>query len=162
MPQRSVVDRIVWSKSIDGLYNVKTGYRVWHDQFAGNFGCTQSGGWSCLWRLSIPHNIKIFIWRLCRDNVHVRIRLMIKGIAIPIISLMCNVDIEHPPHLFFDCPFASNCWHAANLNYDMMEVFSAPEWQLNKLEVAKHEEIVKICVVLGGIWFWRDKKVWNN
>lgn len=25
--QRSAVDRIVWSKSMDGLYNVKTGYR---------------------------------------------------------------------------------------------------------------------------------------
>lgn len=39
---------------------------------------------------------------------------------------------------------------------------SAPQWILNKLEVAKHEEVVNICVVLWGIWYWRNKKVWDD
>lgn len=33
---------------------------------------------------------------------------------------------------------------------------------LNKLELAKHEEVVDICVALWGIWFWPNKRVWNN
>lgn len=36
VPQSQIADRIVWSKSTDGLYNVKTGYRDWHDRFTGN------------------------------------------------------------------------------------------------------------------------------
>lgn len=29
VPQFQVVDRIIWSKSTDGMYSVKTGYRAW-------------------------------------------------------------------------------------------------------------------------------------
>lgn len=76
------------------------------------------------------------------------IRLKNKGVVVPIICPMCNMDIKHPLHLFFDCPFASSCWDASSLNYDMREVRSTSEWLLNKLEMATHEEIVKICVVL--------------
>lgn len=41
VPQRQVGDRIVWSKSNDGQYNVKTGYRMWHDQSASDSNCVQ-------------------------------------------------------------------------------------------------------------------------
>ncbi|KAK1378130.1 hypothetical protein POM88_024874 [Heracleum sosnowskyi] len=46
--------------------------------------------------------------------------------------------------------------------HDMREEYSAPRWVLNKLETTKHEEMENICVVLWGIWYWRNKKVWNN
>lgn len=85
-----------------------------------------------------------------------------KGVSLPIICPMCNIDIEHLLHLFFYCQYASSCWHSVGLVYDMREVYSAPEWVLSKLECAKHEEIVTICVLLWGIWFWRNKRVWKN
>ena len=82
--------------------------------------------------------------------------------SLPITCPTCTEDVELL-HLFFDYPFASNCWHAFNLVYDMHDVQSAPQWVLiNKLETAKHEEAVNICIILWGIWFWRNKKVWNN
>lgn len=80
----------------------------------------------------------------------------------PVTCLICSVDIEHLLHLFFDCTFARSCWQFAGLIYDMQEVESAPQWVLNKLETAKHDEVVKICITLWGIWFWHNKKVWHN
>lgn len=32
---------------------------------------------------------------------------------------------------------------------------------LEKLSTAPSEEISKICITLWGIWFWRNKKVWD-
>lgn len=156
--QQSVDDRIVWAQSTNDLYNVKTRYREWKNHFAGNSRIIQSGGWTGLWRLDIPQKIKIFIWRFCRDNIPVRIRLSNKGVYLPISCPICNVDVEHLLHLFFECPFARNCWNAHNLVYDMHDVQSAPQWVLNKLETAKHEEAVNICIILWGIWFWRIRK----
>lgn len=72
---------------------------------------------------------------------------------------MCNVDVEYLLHLFFDCQFASSCWLSVGLIYDMREVQSAPEWLFNKLEMAKHDEIITACIILWGIWFLRNKKV---
>lgn len=91
-----------------------------------------------------------------------RIRLKNKGVSVLIICPVCHMDVEHLLHLFFDCPFANNCWSTVNMNYDMKEVESAPQWVLNKLETAKHEDVINICVVLWGIWFWRNKRVWND
>lgn len=46
--------------------------------------------------------------------------------------------------------------------YDIREEVSGPHWVLRKLKTTKHEEIVSICVVLWGIWYWRNKRVWSN
>ena len=46
---------------------------------------------------------------------------------------MCNEDVEHKLHVFFDCPFATSCWHYVGVNYDMSRVKFAPEWLLQKL-----------------------------
>lgn len=106
--------------------------------------------------------MKIFVWRLCRNNIPVRNRLRGKGINIPITCPLCNQDIEHLLHLFFDCQFADSCWQSVDLRYDMREVHSAPERLLQKLTNAKHDEVVVVCLVLWGIWFWRNKRVWQN
>ena len=75
---------------------------------------------------------------------------------------MCQNDNEHMCHVFFDCEFASSCWHYAGLVYDMEGVNSASEWLLYKLSSASSDEIMKIVKVLWGVWFWRNKRVWEN
>lgn len=72
------------------------------------------------------------------------------------------MDVEHLLHMFFDCDFARSCWQAVGLSYDMSEVVSAPEWLLYKLESSSQVEAVKISTVLWGIWFWRNKRVWEG
>lgn len=65
-------------------------------------------------------------------------------------------------HVFFDCNFARCCWQHAGLEFDMGDVFSAPEWLLHKLNVSPQDELIKISTVLYGIWVWRNKRVWEN
>ena len=109
VPQRVVEDRVVWSRLTKEIYDVKTGYQLWHDQHNGVAVITQSGGWKRIWNLLVPHKIKIFLSRFCRNNLLVRNRLMSKGISVPIICPMCNSDVEHLLYVFFDCHFAAYC-----------------------------------------------------
>lgn len=44
----------------------------------------------------------------------------------------------------------------------MAQVESGPECFLNKLETSTQGECVKIATILWGIWFWRNKKVWED
>lgn len=39
--------------------------------------------------------------------------------ATTIICPMCERDIEHLVHLFFDCSFAKECWCNSGLSYDL-------------------------------------------
>lgn len=98
-----------------------------------DIGVQQSNGWGRLWKLCVPYKIRILLWRLCRNVVPIRNHLPGKGVRVPINCMMCTGDVEYLLHLFFDCMFASSCWHHVGLYYDMREVESAPEWFLNKL-----------------------------
>lgn len=102
--------------------------------------------------------IKVFLWRFCHNNLPIRVRLESKGVVLPILCPMCSTDIEHLLRVFFDCSFAKSCWQSVGLSYNMMQVTSAPDWLLNKLDMAKQEEIPNICTVLWGTWIWRNKK----
>lgn len=85
-----------------------------------------------------------------------------KGISVPIICPMCDHDIEHMLHLFFDCPFATACWNIADLSYNMREVEVAPKWLLDKISRDNAGTLEKVAAVLSGIWFARNKKVWDG
>lgn len=99
IPQNKVKDRIAWAFSSDGKYSVKSGYKYWQEQFAENIDIISSDGWSRIWRVDVPHKIRIFLWRFCRNNVPVRNRLHHKGVNVPILCLLCN-DVEHLIHVF--------------------------------------------------------------
>ena len=65
-------------------------------------------------------------------------------------------------HLFYDCSFAAGCWNHVGLMYDWSQVEFAPDWLLQKLSNAPAEELVKICIIMWGIWHWRNKRVWDG
>lgn len=109
IPQGEVKDRVAWTLSATGQYDVKTGYRMWADQQRSHTEVILSVGWSKLWQVSIPHKIRVFLLRFCRDNIPVRNKLKHKGVSLPILCPMCNGDVEHLLHVFFDCQFASQC-----------------------------------------------------
>lgn len=162
IPQREVMDKVVWKESNDGRYSAKSGYRFWSNVHFGDGEVPQSKGWSRVWNLMIPHKIKVFIWRFCRNVIPVRRRLSSRGLRVPITCPMCLSDVEHMAHLFYDCEFAKGCWNHVNLCYDWSAVEYAHDWLLEKLNTAMSDELIKICIVLWGIWHWRNKKVWDT
>lgn len=162
VPQHDVEDRIVWSSSKDGIYTAKAGYKYWHDRNVDDSAIPQSNGWHKVWQLALPHKFKIFVWRFCRNILPVRVRLRGKGVSVPIICPMCSIEVEHLRHVFFECPFAISCWQSVNLLYDTSEMYDANLWLLEKFEVATQSELLKVCSVLYGIWFWRNKQVWEG
>lgn len=67
LPQREVCDRVAWSHSRTGHYDENSGYKFWHNQEMSNAIVAQSGGWSRLWRLAIPHKIKVFFMEVLSE-----------------------------------------------------------------------------------------------
>lgn len=162
VPYGNCSDRLAWTRTSNGHYSVKTGYQLWYDQNVKNDTVKRSSGWGKIWRIDLPHKVKIFLWRFCRNNLPVRKRLSSKGVSYPITCPMCNADIEHKLHLFFDCHFAVSCWDYIGFRYDMSRVEFAPDWLLDKLHNAPFTEVAAIVRVLWGVWFFRNKRVWEG
>lgn len=75
---------------------------------------------------------------------------------------MCVGDVEHLFHLFFDCGFAKVCWQQVGMDYDTQNEEHASEWLLNKLNTESKENMIKISAVLWGIWFARNKRIFEG
>ncbi|XP_074327890.1 uncharacterized protein LOC141665806 [Apium graveolens] len=130
-------DHLAWSRTKNGVYSVKTGYQCWHGRNIGVKSVPQSDGWS-------------------RNNIHVRSRLSSKGVNLLVSCPICNSGVEDLLHIFFHCPFAMACWQVVDAAYDL------PLELINKLSTGPGEEILKIAKVLWGIWFFHNKRVWDN
>ena len=162
IPQIDVEDRLAWTGSHKGDYTVKSGYKHWEKCNASSEDIIDSPGWTKLWNLQLPHKIRVFLWRFCRNNIPVRKLLRSKGVMITIACPMCLADIEHLRHLFCECPFAVECWNKSGLSIDMQDVESASTWLLDTINKENRETSQRIATVLSGIWFARNKKVWEN
>ncbi|KAL8149291.1 hypothetical protein AgCh_006337 [Apium graveolens] len=162
IPQIEVANRLAWTGSHKGIYTVKTGYRFWEASNVNRDNMIESQGWTKLWNLQLPHKTKVFLWRFCRNNIPVRKLLRSKGVVITIMCPMCGVDIEHLRHLFCECPFAVECWSKSALNVDMQDIESASTWLLDTIRRENADTVQNMVVVLSGIWFVRNKKVWES
>lgn len=157
-----VPDRIAWRFTNDGKYSVKSGYKYWHDHYCECSRQQSSQGWGKLWRLDIPQKIRVFLWRICRNNVPVRNLLRGKGVQTTIICPMCSNDVEHLMHIFFDCDFAKELWKILELELNTEAVESCPEWILQNLASEDNARMIRIAMWLWGIWMDRNMKVWES
>ena len=144
IPQNSVKDRIALTKTTNGQYSMESGYHLWHGQNVGTRDIIQSNGWGKIWKLALPHKVKVFFWLFCRNNIPVRNRLRSTGVSLPRLYPMCEVDVKHLLHGFFDCSFAKQCWNYVCCIFDMQFVENASDWLLQKISSATGEEIAKV------------------
>ncbi|KAL8158345.1 hypothetical protein AgCh_002874 [Apium graveolens] len=162
IPINQVSDRITWTEDVDGKYSVKSGYRYWHTRNGVYCDDAHEQGWKKLWKIDVPHKIKILLWRICRNNVHVRNLLKGKGVRTTIMCHMCGVDVEHLLHVFLDCSYAKQCWGLLNAEFDSSLVESAPRWLLERLAMESQEVLVQTASILWDIWWARNKQVWEQ
>lgn len=162
IPRVSTDDRVSWVHNKNGQYSVKSGYRMWQEINTQQLPHADSSGWRKIWKMQIPTKVKYFLWRFCRNNIPVRATLQRRHITVPLTCPMCNTDEEHLFHVFFDCEFASQCWQYAGLSFNFWEVEDVSTWLLNKLATDNSDQIITIAMVLWAIWFFRNKRVWEE
>ncbi|XP_074364595.1 uncharacterized protein LOC141705594 [Apium graveolens] len=162
IPQNQIQDRVAWLHTKDGQYSVKSSYHYWFDiNHAQNLE-SDSQGWARLWKLQILHKLKFFLWRVCKRNLPVRNMLRGKGVNVTILCPMCNTDVEHFRHLFLECPYGKGCWSYVGKEYDVIDVEHVSTWVLEWLSSESNSCLVRLARTLWGIWFARNRKVWED
>lgn len=115
-----------------------------------------------LWNLPVPQKMKYFLWRMCKNNIPVRNLLRGRGVQTTIICPMCNSDVEHVRHIFVECQHASNYWDCLGRDFDTIEIETVSSWILEKLGTELEGKLIKLVKIFWGIWWARNKKVWDN
>jgi len=69
-------DKVLWQEKRNGLYSVKTGYRIAVREIVPLYQHHVPGEWNKLWKDNAPHKACNLLWRICHGCVPTRAKLV--------------------------------------------------------------------------------------
>jgi hypothetical protein len=159
-------DRLIWKEEKDGMYSVRSGYRIYMKE--RNRGYREHGGdgWSNLWRINAPPKVKHLLWRVCKDCLPTRLRLRNRYVNCPEECPMCLSCDEEEQHLFFRCDMIREAWEVMGL----VHIIQPRLLQFTNIRdiifhICRHESSTlagKFATLLWFAWQNRNNKVWKD
>jgi hypothetical protein len=149
-----------------GLYSVKSAYRVCVDVLTNRDAWKVAGYWNRLWALPIPPKVKHFMWRLGRDCLPNRQRLVSKGIDCQPNCVVCHRYLEYNWHLFLDCADSIECWKKLNMWTTLERLMIDAEgfqdvfnriWQQFNIS-----QITTFAMTTWSLWRKRNLQLWED
>ncbi|XP_058747206.1 uncharacterized protein LOC131620218 [Vicia villosa] len=80
-------DKLHWRYEKDGKFSICSAYRYCINEAIDTSHLRINEKWNLLWNIKTPPRVKNFLWRLCRDCVPTRRRLLDKGVSCPAICV---------------------------------------------------------------------------
>jgi hypothetical protein len=124
------------------------------------------GDWNQLWNLPIPPKVKHFMWRLGRNCLPNRQRLMSKGIDSDSNCVVCHRYTEYNWHLFLDCADSIECWKKLNswvvLEQLMINAEGFHEVFIRLWQELNVSQLVTFAMTTWSIWIKRNLQLWED
>ncbi|GJR34328.1 RNA-directed DNA polymerase, eukaryota [Tanacetum coccineum] len=148
-------DRWVWLLDSSGEYSVNLARSYIDDSLLPTVGSPTR------WVKVVPIKINIFAWKVCLDNLPMRLNLSLCGIDIPfIICPICSLAGESCSHLLFSCIMAHLLFRKVARWWDLYipEFISYEDWLawFNSIRLAKGFKDV-----LEGVFFVMWWVIWK-
>lgn len=107
-------DLRIWAANGEGLYSVKSAYKIIMTQvfYLSDFKIPRD--WNCVWKLSVPPRMQTLIWRLARECLPTRANIKAKGVACSLLRPLCEIVVETAFRTFFACQTNIGCWNYAD------------------------------------------------
>jgi len=104
------MDRLVWKAKRNGLYYVRSSYRIFIQDIVNYNYLQKPGYWSGIWKLKVPPKVRNLIWRVCRDCFPTCVKLISRGVNWPSGCVTCN-DLREDSYL--QCKTIIDVWREA-------------------------------------------------
>ncbi|KAJ1435953.1 Ribonuclease H-like superfamily [Sesbania bispinosa] len=120
--------------------------------------------WKKLWALPCQPKQLHFMWRLLQGTLPVRNNLIKRGIDCDARCAWCGLCNETKDHLFRDCVWATNAWAQSPLKLIVQSLPSGPfsKWINDLISSGPEEKTCLFIVVCHGIWYARNKKIFED
>lgn len=116
-----------WKWTTHGNFTTSSAYVMMHDRgerYPQN---------KVIWKLKVPHKVKIFIWILCRDSLLTQEALTIRGCVVPYGCHLCqNAGMETTQHMLIGCIYAQGFWRMLIFRFNL------------QIAMWRHEGIVQL------------------
>ena len=105
-------DKLVWAETANGKFTIKSAYHLpMKISFSENRGSASDCSlmrrfWRSLWRLPIPHNVRHFAWRACREALPTKVNLKRRKVLTEDSCEWCKVKSKIAGHILWGFPKA--------------------------------------------------------
>ena len=100
-------DCLIWLRSRDGKYSVKTGYQLLLELDRKNRASSSDVNppknfWNRLWRIGVPNKVKVFLWWACSEALPTRKYLLRRKVLNDPTCSFCSIHQEDMVHALCD------------------------------------------------------------
>ena len=115
------MDLQIWAATTNGRFNVKSAYWLAMEPTPGNGASSTSDNrnmrkfWKYLWSINIPHKVKHFAWRACKEILPTKENLKRRKVIENSDCDCCLSQEESSGHLFWSCSRSQEIWAISKL-----------------------------------------------
>ncbi|CAL1399381.1 unnamed protein product [Linum trigynum] len=171
LPRQNLEDKLIWHRTSDGAFTVKTAYHLAVD-LDKRHGCWQATvswmdrtSWIWLWEADIPPKLKVFVWQIFHRLLPTTEGLIEKGVPVLPRCPVCWEASETMEHLFLDCPVARALWDYSSLEHlgQGLPRHTFPLFLKRLFALLHHPPmIMAVVAVLWRIWKSRNWVVFEG
>lgn len=171
LPQQNTDDFVAWQFESNGIFSVKSAYRLGLQPKLRGLSRGQSsaelGGdrsiWNLVWKAPVPQKIRVFAWRLATDTLAVAEKLNKRIPKVLPTCSVCGMEFEDAHHAMIRCTLARalqdemrKVWH---LPSEAALTCTGTNWVLLLLEGVNLETRVKLLFLLWHTWHHHNNVV---
>lgn len=161
-------DMIAWYYNSNGLFSVKSAYKVeiadrqrgLRDRGQPSSSALNSGEddcWKKLWKIRCPKKMIHFLWRLGHSSLAVRVNLWRRGLKLDTLCVQCGRLDEDGARLFFKCKKVKLIWAELQLDQIRTSLATTVSAKAAIVDVIKlKEESQRLVITLLYTW-WSER-----
>jgi hypothetical protein len=171
IPPRPVDDFVAWSGEHNGLFSVRSAYRIGMQpklvELSGGQSSSDPTGdrkvWDLIWKLNVPPKLRIFAWRAASDSLGVRLNLSRRIHTITPICTICGHAPEDAHNALVSCTLARALREELHMHWSLPDEMafrgSNKEWLFSLLGNAPKDQRPMIIFLLWRAWHHRNNIV---
>ena len=160
-------DKLIWSETPNGLFTVRSAYKLAVNLLSlPNKGATSDASkvrsfWRRIWSIPVPHKIRHFMWRACRNALPTKDNLLCRKIVQDEVCEDCKEATESVYHVLWECQKAKEARECSKM------VFPAPGgsslsfldvmWKLLMQEDVGEEHVAQVATTAWALWHNRNE-----
>ncbi|KAL0003498.1 hypothetical protein SO802_017279 [Lithocarpus litseifolius] len=155
-------DKLIWAATTNGSFSVRSAYKLAMElSRSDNAGSSSDGSglrifWRRIWRIPVPHKIRHFTWRACREILPTKANLKRRKVVDTDNCEECNNGLENLGHLFWSCQRARQIWQCTKLRFAFeptaISSFFDLVWHLIMVEEFDEDKVATVVTIAWSIW----------
>ena len=158
-------DTLVWLGTPTGQFSTRSAYMMQIEAKESMSGSQSNPSrkhtfWKGIWGVSVPHKVKVFMWRACNSALPTKTNLFKRGVVSSCSCMVCHEEAETVLHTLWECEYAREVWRNSKVSH--VRTLSTPSSWCDVVDQVlsrqSSSEIVIFFTIAWMIWGNRNNK----